>query len=277
MDTALEEFERRERTISLLMTQSESRLDAFFFSLGLAEDFRAPGAGWGRQKRIVSALAASEQRGDISRVLDLVNRTFTVTTPADSTVDTTEFRPSGDMAPQASQAVQVPEYRPSADPGRTGSPTIDDSVTSVFVVHGHNVTLKEQVARLVERIGAGRLEAIILAEQNNRGLTIIEKFETYASAAGFAIVLLTPDDLGGVAAGAGMSPRGRQNVILELGYFIGSLGRGRIAVLVQGDIEIPSDIAGVLYIRADDAGAWKHQLAREMSAAGLPIDYSRIA
>ncbi len=117
---------------------------------------------------------------------------------------------------------------------------------------------------------------MILAEQVNLGQTVIEKFERYASAAGYAIVLLTPDDLGSIASKAVSNPRGRQNVILELGHFVGVLGREHVAVLRQGDVEVPSDIAGVIFIDTDSAGAWKHRLCREMSAAGLPIDFSRI-
>jgi predicted nucleotide-binding protein len=69
------------------------------------------------------------------------------------------------------------------------------------------------------------LEAIILHEQPDQGLTIIEKFETYASQVGFAVVLLTPDDLGGPASAPAQSARARQNVIFELGYFVGKLAR----------------------------------------------------
>ena len=77
------------------------------------------------------------------------------------------------------------------------------------------------MARFLEKI---ELEAIILHEQPDQGLTIIEKFEAHASQVGFAVVLLTPDDLGGPASGpAQASARARQNVIFELGYFVGKL------------------------------------------------------
>jgi predicted nucleotide-binding protein len=270
-DCPVNEFARREHVMSLLMTQSESSLEALFFSLGLATAFRGPAAGWGRQKRIVSALMAAEERGDLSSILDLVEHRFAITSRVPS-----QPMPGLNANRETTAIPPVPERRPSADPERTGSPTIDDSVTSVFIVHGHDLALREQVARLVERVGAGRLEPVILGEQVDQGQTIIEKFERYASVAGYAIVLLTPDDLGGIASSVDRNPRGRQNVVLELGYFVGVLGRDRIAVLQQGDIEVPSDIAGVIYIRVDGAGAWKHKLCREMSAARLPIDFARI-
>jgi predicted nucleotide-binding protein len=259
----VDEFARREHAISVLMNQSESRLDAFFFSLGLGPAFHGPASGWGRQKRIVSALMAAEERGDISAILDLINKTFS----------------SGESAsPKMGMATELPTpaQRPSADPARAGSITIDDSITSVFVVHGHDRELREQVARFIERVGAGNLEPVILAEQPARGQTLIENFESHASVAGYAIILLTPDDQAGQGSNDDRNPRARQNVILELGYFVGVLGRKRIAVLRRGDVEVPSDVAGVIFIEVDDEGAWKHKLAREMREAGLPIDFSRI-
>lgn len=267
----MDEFERREHVISLLMTQSESRLEAFFFSLGLAADFQGPAPGWGRQKRIVSALMASEQRGDLPSVLALVERKFDPTS-SESQHPVHNF--DSDTGHSAETAIV--EQRPSADPERTGRSTIADSVTSVFIVHGHNMLLREQVARFVERIGVGRLEPLVLSEQTNQGDTIIEKFEKYAMAAGFAIILLTPDDAGHRAGESSARFRARQNVILELGYFAGILGRPRVAVLLMGEIELPSDLGGFAYITVDDAGAWKHHLAREMGDAGLPVDFSKI-
>jgi hypothetical protein len=65
----------------------------------------------------------------------------------------------------------------------------------VFVVHGHDTEAKESVARFIERLG---LEPIILHEQPSSGRTLIEKFEVFADV-GFAVVLLTPDDVGAAA------------------------------------------------------------------------------
>lgn len=107
----------------------------------------------------------------------------------------------------------------------------------VFIVHGHDELALQSLARFVEKLG---LQAIVLKEQPNQGRTIIEKFEDSAREVGFAVVLLTPDDLGGVADNSAPSSRARQNVIFELGYFAGALGRGRVCLLRKGDIEIPS-------------------------------------
>ncbi|MDR8093253.1 nucleotide-binding protein [Burkholderia gladioli] len=148
---------------------------------------------------------------------------------------------------------------------------LHSSAERVFIVHGHDEAAKFAVQALLGRLG---LEGVILDEQTGRGSTIIEKFEREAGTASFAVVLLTPDDKGGVATATvdQLRPRARQNVILELGYFAAKLGRGRVCALHRGNVEIPSDFSGVLYVNFDGAGAWKLALAKEMRDAGLPVD-----
>jgi predicted nucleotide-binding protein len=87
---------------------------------------------------------------------------------------------------------------------------------------------------------------------------------------------LTGDDEGRKSGDEEWRPRARQNVVLELGFFIGALGRGRVALLYEEEVELPSDIAGVLYLPLDDAGAWKAKLAREMSDAGVAVDANKV-
>jgi predicted nucleotide-binding protein len=106
------------------------------------------------------------------------------------------------------------------------------------------------------------------------GRTIITKFREEAADVGFAVVLMTPDDYGGKVRAA-RNPRARQNVVFELGFFIGTLGPGRVAALVKGGIERPSDLDGVVYISLDD-GSWKEELGRELEAAGFEIDWNRM-
>ena len=115
----------------------------------------------------------------------------------------------------------------------------DATNRKVFVVHGHDTGAREAVARFLERAG---FEPIILHEQPNQGRTIIEKFEEHA-AVNFAVVLLTPDDVGGPEGGA-MQPRARQNVVLELGFFIGKLGRGRVCALRTANVRIANGHPG---------------------------------
>lgn len=141
----------------------------------------------------------------------------------------------------------------------------------IFIVHGHDDGARETVARFLERIG---LEAIILHEQANQGRTIIEKVVAHSDV-GFAVVLLTPDDEGCVKGGT-PEPRARQNVLLELGYFIGRLGRDKVCALKRGAVEIPSDFAGVVWETMDSGGGWKQALARELEAAGHSIDWNKV-
>ncbi|MBS0633222.1 MAG: nucleotide-binding protein [Verrucomicrobia bacterium] len=144
----------------------------------------------------------------------------------------------------------------------------------VFIVHGRDDALKNSVARVVSRIG---MEPIILHEQPNRGRTIIEKFLDHSDVA-YAVVLLTPDDKGGLIDGSfdSMKARARQNVILELGFFIGRLGRERVAALFDATVDMPSDYTGVLYIPYDDSGVWSLHLAKEMKAVGLSVDLNKL-
>ena len=158
--------------------------------------------------------------------------------------------------------------------------SIDDDVPSdlqrpkeVFIVHGRDDGTKNTVARFLEDLG---LAPVILHEQPDQGRTVIEKFEQYAQV-DFVVALLTPDDVGALRGSENdLRPRARQNVILELGYFIGKLGRERVPALTVGDVEIPSDYAGVLYISMDTPGAWKMLLVRELKTAGFDVDANRI-
>ena len=143
----------------------------------------------------------------------------------------------------------------------------------IFIVHGKDNELKETVARFVQNIG---LEPIILHEQANSSNTIIEKLEKYSNVS-FAIVLLTPDDWGGISSEKKiLNKRARQNVILELGYFIGKLGRSNVCALKKDEIELPSDYHGILYINVDSEGAWKTKLAQEIVESGIKINLDGI-
>ena len=154
----------------------------------------------------------------------------------------------------------------------TPQPTFGDDV---FIVHGRDEAAKHAMARFVERLG---LKPIILDEQPNAGLTIIEKLEREAKNVGFAIALLTPDDVGALKDEADdqPKPRARQNVILELGYFMGKLGRKKVCLLIKGELENPSDLDGILYVPMASSNGWQLQLAKEMKQAGLPVDLNKL-
>lgn len=142
----------------------------------------------------------------------------------------------------------------------------------IFIVHGHDGEMMQESARFVEKLG---LEPIILKEQPDEGRTIIEKFEDFSDVE-FAIVLFSPDDLGRAINTEGLNPRPRQNVVFELGFFIGKLGRKNVVVLhkvVEG-FEMLSDFQGVLFkpYRED----WELSVARELKAAGFDVDFNNL-
>ena len=159
---------------------------------------------------------------------------------------------------------------------------------NVFVVHGHSARWREEVARFVQRIGPD-LEVVILKEQPNIGRTLIRKFEDHAAGVAFAVVIATSDDVGAVATALPdsasrseeifdvLEPRARQNVVFELGYFFGLIGRSRTVVLLEQGTTEPSDIDGILYIPLDEDGAWKAELGREMKTAGVSVDLNQLA
>jgi len=148
------------------------------------------------------------------------------------------------------------------------------SGTDVFIVHGHDEGARDSVARFIQTLD---LNPIVLHEKPGKGRTIIKKLEDEASPAGYAVILLTADDTGASKEKPeDTKPRARQNVILELGFFVGKLGRGRVCALHKEHVEIPSDMLGVEYVAMDPAGAWKTKLAQEMRSAGLEFDAEKV-
>lgn len=118
----------------------------------------------------------------------------------------------------------------------------------MFIVHGQdNEALLELKDFLQNTFGLGL--PTVLRDRPSWGKTIIEKFEHEARDVDLVFVLLTPDDE------VRLSPRekarrARQNVVFEMGFFYAKLQRtsGRVFLLRKGELEMPSDISGVIYI-----------------------------
>lgn len=142
----------------------------------------------------------------------------------------------------------------------------------IFLVHGHDNHIKEKVARFLEK---NDFEAVILHEKASGGRTIIEKIEAHSDV-GFAIILLTPDDVGKAKNEDVLQSRARQNVVLELGYFMGKLGRNKVCAFKSNELEIPTDFSGVIWNQLDSTGAWKHVLSKELREAGYDLDSSKL-
>ena len=146
---------------------------------------------------------------------------------------------------------------------------VEKKYDKVFIVHGHDNTLKQEVARIIEKQG---LEAVILSEQANGGKTIIEKIEENSDV-GAAICLFTGDDYGRAKDATSENLRARQNVVFEAGYFMGKLGRGNVILIASPDIEIPSDLQGVVYTNKD---MWQTDVLRELKAIGYNVDFNKL-
>jgi predicted nucleotide-binding protein len=141
------------------------------------------------------------------------------------------------------------------------------SPNRVFVVHGRNEPARVAVVAFLESVG---LIGIVLHDQPNMGRHLLTKFIGEAELVTFAVVLMTDDDMGS-AKGGQLAPRARQNVILELGYFLAHLGQPRVCALISPGLETPSDFDGIVYIRMGADERWQKELLRELKAAGMPV------
>lgn len=168
---------------------------------------------------------------------------------------------------EAVLAGQRPEVQPDAG-----------TRARIFVVHGHDREARDQLELVLRRLG---LEPFILQNADGGGKTIIEALEQniYRDSA-FGVVLMTPDDFGYAKseADADRKPRPRQNVVLELGMVMASLGRERIAILQKGALERPSDTDGILRIEFNNhVREIVPKLVQRLQAAGFTIDGADIA
>lgn len=144
--------------------------------------------------------------------------------------------------------------------------------THVFIVHGHDELVRQETARFIEHL---ELKPIILHEQASSGMTVIEKIEKYSNLVAFGIILYTPCDVGSKKGQENESKsRARQNVVFEHGFLIGKIGRENVAAMVKGDIELPNDISGVVYISMEND--WKLALAKELRKSGYQIDMNKV-
>lgn len=149
-------------------------------------------------------------------------------------------------------------------------------VHKVFVAHGHDIDLRDEVVVFLRLLG---LDPIVIDQTATEGLTIVESVEKYSNVS-FAVVILTPDDVGGEArVDTSLRPRARQNVILEWGFFIGRLGRDRVTALYKNngnELELPSNQGGLRYHKIETGGKWRGGLVRELEIAGIPVDAARV-
>jgi len=155
--------------------------------------------------------------------------------------------------------------------------------TEIFITHGKDLKPLNELKPILTEAG---LKPVVLSEQPSGGKTVIEKLEAYSDV-GYAFIILTPDDLGGyVEAGGSIwtrpkrlrqflksaQIRPRQNVILEFGFFVGKLGRSRIACLLKKPVEQPSDMHGIVYLSFKESlKEIESDILKELRAAGYDI------
>lgn len=145
----------------------------------------------------------------------------------------------------------------------------DSNTRKVFIVHGHDTNVRNEVELFIRSIG---YEPIILCKRADKGDTIIEKIEREAKDVCFAIVIYTSCDLGKDKTSNELKPRARQNVVFEHGFMCAHLGRTRVCALLEDGVEQPGDLQGVIYKALDTSGVWRYQIADEMKAVGLDVD-----
>jgi predicted nucleotide-binding protein len=165
------------------------------------------------------------------------------------------------MIVQASRA-------PLVRPGLEGNATPAAAEDAVFLVHGHNTTVRDRINLYISQ--ELKLKVEVMEAEANEGRTLPEKFEEIADKCGFAVFLMTADDHLKTEEGREIL-RARQNVVLEIGYFWGKYGRRkRIAFLVDPALELPSDIQGFGWIQITaDLAATFLKLRKELEKAGL--------
>ena len=120
---------------------------------------------------------------------------------------------------------------------------------SVFIVHGHDETNMLRLQKLIR--DRWELEAIILKFEPGKGRTLIEKFEEEATRARYAMVLMTPDDL--IETVDGGYTQARPNVVLELGWFYGRIGRQNVCILSKSGTKLHSDLDGINRVDFNDS------------------------
>ena len=165
---------------------------------------------------------------------------------------------------------------------KQATPSKDHIKTRVFLTHGKDLAPLNELKEIVTDFG---LTPVVLSEQPSGGRTVMEKLEAYSDV-GFAFILLTPDDLGGyVELGSKWSRpqrlrkflktarnRPRQNVVLEFGFFVGKLGREKVACLLKKPVEQPSDMLGIAYLSFKESiMEIKEEIGKELKAAGYEI------
>jgi hypothetical protein len=163
---------------------------------------------------------------------------------------------------------------PSASPA---GPVAGKRQRQIFLLHGRDEKRMRAVVQLLE--SAGSHEVTVMDDGPSEGATLVDRFAG-ATQSGYAIVLLTADDVGTPRLALDeepyFSPRARQGVVFQLGFLVGALTPSRVCVLYEHGVELPSNLDGLGYVRLDLAGAWQSKLLGELRAAGFDYDPAKL-
>jgi len=133
---------------------------------------------------------------------------------------------------------------------------------NIFIVHGHNDSVKDKVADFIYKLG---IEPVILNKQINKGQTILEIFEEYSDIKA-AIIILTNEDISNYNDDSEFEKRARQNMIFEAGYFLGKLGKNNMIVIAEQGVILPSVLEGYAYFKMDQEDKWKTDIAKKLKS-----------
>jgi predicted nucleotide-binding protein len=222
-------------------------------------------------EKLKASRTVGSRRDRANAIIEFALANPTATTAENSMLATFIVRAAEMRPDEEQQYFNAPPSRSSKPPDplleNSQRPTDGRMPNRVFVVHGQNDAARTAVVKLLTSVG---LEPVVLHEQPNMGRHLLTKFIDEAELVTFAIVLMTDDDVGGLKNRT-LSPRARQNVILELGYFLSHLGQQKVCALATPGLETPSDFDGIVYIRMDIEGKWMRDLMRELKAAKMPL------
>jgi predicted nucleotide-binding protein len=136
--------------------------------------------------------------------------------------------------------------------------------------------------KLTKALGKLLLVPVVLCEEPGHGRKIVERFTADYNDIGLAVVLLSPDDYV-YAKNEQPSKRKlkpRQDVVFELGYLLGKLGKEKVLVLYResekGEFEVNTDFEGVTSAPFDSLDSWKLALLHGLLGNGYAVEGDRI-
>lgn len=185
----------------------------------------------------------------------------------------------GDLEFLADQSLEATELAGllMAELARLLMPRSENRSRRIFIVHGHDGELKNHLARLLQTLD---FQPVILAEQPEKGQALMNKLNSQLRDVDYAFILYTSDDRGAsLREPDKLRVRARQNVIFEHGLLLGLLGNDRLCVIVKDDIELPSDLHGLVtktLARDNGIDSIVFDIAKELSAAGYHFDANKL-